>query len=228
MADSCVAKKGAWVAVLQHCYSYPRSEQEARALTSRFQAEREAARAQLSRVHDCQWWDNAQPHDISHAWETSKAWSGEDPEAVRAEQRITQELGTRYGITPEQLRASIAVERQREAAELAEAQRLMERAEKEDRNNRGEPTPGEHGSESDQMRGSSAQLYDSAERRDATADKLEASGIERGVVDTHTRADASHAYPATDAVAKKSPRSAKARKKRGQVARQAQRGDRGR
>ncbi len=93
-----------------------RSEQEYRELQSRFAAERQAARAQLTGVHSPQWWDNAKPEDISAVWQTAKSWSNEEPEAVRAEQRIAQEVQNRYGISADALYAQVEKKRAAQAA----------------------------------------------------------------------------------------------------------------
>lgn len=74
------------------------SEQRARELQSRLDAERRAARAELAAVHQPEWWNRATPEQIGRAYQTARAWSGEEPEAVRAEQRISQELRARYGV----------------------------------------------------------------------------------------------------------------------------------
>ncbi|WP_188484815.1 hypothetical protein [Cellulomonas carbonis] len=74
------------------------SEQQARELASRLAAERSAARLELAEVYRAQWWDQATPDQISHAHQVARAWSGEDPEAVRAEQRIRDEVRTRFGV----------------------------------------------------------------------------------------------------------------------------------
>ena len=78
-----------------------RSEQAAQELAARYNAEREAARASLASVHRPEWWDSAQSEDVTKAYETAKAWSEVDPEAVRAEQRIVEEVRNRYGVDVE-------------------------------------------------------------------------------------------------------------------------------
>lgn len=75
-----------------------RSQQEARELQSRMEAERRAARAELSNVYREQWWNQASPEQIGHAYQVARAWEREDPEAVRAQQRMRDELRTRYGV----------------------------------------------------------------------------------------------------------------------------------
>ena len=74
------------------------SEQEARELQSRLAAEQRAARAELANVHRSDWWDRATPEVIGRTYQVARAWSQEDPEAVRAEQRMNDELRTRYGV----------------------------------------------------------------------------------------------------------------------------------
>lgn len=74
------------------------SEQAAREQAARMTAEREAARASLTPVHRQEWWDTATAEDVTKAYTTAKAWSEVDPEAVRAEQRIVEEVRNRYGV----------------------------------------------------------------------------------------------------------------------------------
>lgn len=74
------------------------SEQEARELQSRLAAEGGAARAALAPVHRPEWWDQANLEQIATAHQTARAWSREDPEAERAQQRVRQEVRTRFGV----------------------------------------------------------------------------------------------------------------------------------
>ena len=86
-----------------------RSQQEASELGARLAGERDAARASLTTVYRPEWWDAAQPDDIARAYQTARAWGDVDPEAVRAEQRIAQELRDRYGVElPEQVASNPA------------------------------------------------------------------------------------------------------------------------
>ncbi|MFE7606549.1 hypothetical protein ACFU1Q_15445 [Brachybacterium paraconglomeratum] len=87
------------------------SEREARELQSRFAAEQRAVRADLAGVQRGDWWEKATPERIAQAYESAVAWRDEGPEAARAEARIVDELRTRHGITPDQLRAQVAAER---------------------------------------------------------------------------------------------------------------------
>ena len=73
-------------------------ESAAGQLAGRLNAEREAVRASYASLHQSDWWDAAQPEDIARAYQTAKAWGDVDPEAVRAEQRIVEEVRSRYGV----------------------------------------------------------------------------------------------------------------------------------
>lgn len=74
------------------------SEQETRELSSRFEAERKAAHTEYANVYRTDWWDRATPEQVADTYQTTRAWANEDPEAVRAETRMRDELSTRYGI----------------------------------------------------------------------------------------------------------------------------------
>lgn len=271
------------------------SEQEARELASRLAAEQRAARAELGNVYRSEWWDRATPEQIGRTYQVARAWSQEDPEAVRAEGRMRDELRTRYGVDvdaagadphdvlvaveradpehtrraadelrqaqewfaehdpgrlqlwrmayggadtlsgmrdderslvaawrEEQARAAGAAgqtdsERARAAEENAEAVRLMQQADREDARAEQaraaaahEPDPDERAraiAEAEQRETTAAgaredgrTLYDSAERRSATASDLEAKGIDREVVATRMQADVSQAKPSVEAV----------------------------
>jgi colicin import membrane protein len=71
--------------------------QRARELAGRYDAERAAARAQLAVVRQPQWWDHADPTQVSTAWQTATAWRDVDPIARHAGEIIDRELRTRYG-----------------------------------------------------------------------------------------------------------------------------------
>lgn len=92
-----------------------RSEQEYRELQSRIEAERRAARVEMANVHRSDWWDRATPEQIGRTYQLARAWSQEDPEAMRTEQRVRDELRARYGIDaagadPEAVRQRIRLE----------------------------------------------------------------------------------------------------------------------
>ncbi|PPF83302.1 hypothetical protein C5E07_11455 [Pseudoclavibacter sp. RFBJ3] len=235
-----------------------RSQREARELESRLEAERRAAHAEFGNVYRNEWWDKATPQDIGNTYQNARAWSNEDPEAVRAEARMRDELRSRYGIDVDNTRADPAAvreaveraeqnrgqsdaERQRSAAEKAEADRLLHEADRAD--NAAERSRTEAGNDpdaeqrheervqaeqrqalADAARDAAQPLYDSAERRDATAVDLESKGVSPEAVSAKMRADVSQGKPATEAVKGPVGKSPKARNSRGRTP-QAQRSE---
>lgn len=205
------------------------SEQEARELQSRLAAEQRAARAELANVHSSDWWDRATPEVIGRTYQVARAWTQEDPEAVRAAvERAEQE------------RAQADAERTRAASENAEAQRLVAQANQEDQRTAEaraaaeyEPDPDERAralaeaeqreAVADRAREDGRTMYDSSERREGTARDLESRGISEETVATRMRADVSQAKPATEAVKADRGKSPKARKTRGSRGAQIQR-----
>jgi len=193
------------------------SEHEARAVQSRLAAEQAAARVELGNVHRPDWWEQASPAQIGHTYQVARAWAADDPEAERAEQRIRDELRTRYGIDVDHAGANPAAvrhaveqaehdgvqptARHNRVAENAEAQLLMTQDGQRDPSGRS-PERGD------------PMTYDSVERRAATAHDLQAQGIDPHAIATRMHADTSQATPATEAVktAGKNPASPLARK----------------
>lgn len=223
------------------------SEQEARELSSRFEAEKRAARVELGSVYRSDWWDRATPEQIGGVLTTARAWGSEDPEAERAEGRIRDELRTRYGVDvnntgadpaavqaaveAERLRRQSETERQRSATEQAEAVALSRQADEADRaaeaaRTSADVAPDEGEREQAQVQAEREQnradvtrekaepLYDSAERRERDADKLEQRGIGKEAVSAKMAADVSQGKPATAAVRAEQTQSAKARPNR--------------
>lgn len=126
-------------------------------------------------------------------------------------------------------------ERTRAAADSAEAARLLQQADRDDARAEQARAAAEHepdAAERARAAGEAEQhattavgaredgrvLYDSAERRTATAGELEAKGIEHEVVATRMRADVSQARPASEALKSATPRSgARGRSARGRA-----------
>jgi hypothetical protein len=75
-----------------------RMGERAERLSVRFESERDAAVTSLSVVDQPAWWEQANVSDISDAWETARAWSGQDENAERAESTIAHEVYDRYGV----------------------------------------------------------------------------------------------------------------------------------
>lgn len=88
-----------------------RSEQQARELQSRFEAERRAARVELGNVYRSDWWDRASAEQVAQTYQVARAWAREDPDAVRAEEHMRTEMHTRYGLDPDALAERARVER---------------------------------------------------------------------------------------------------------------------
>ncbi|WP_344187358.1 hypothetical protein, partial [Arthrobacter koreensis] len=127
------------------------SEQAAREMQDRFEAERKTAQLEVSRVHSPEWWDRATPEQMAHTYQVARAWTKDDPEAARAEQTMRNEFRSRYNLDVEKTDADPAAvnaavqkaerdraddadaERHRAAAEATEAQLLLNQADQEDR-----------------------------------------------------------------------------------------------
>lgn len=126
------------------------SEQAAREMQDRFEAERKTAQLEVSRVHSPEWWDRATPEQMAHTYQVARAWTKDDPEAARAEQTMRNEFRNRYNLDvdktdadpaavnaavqkAERDRADADAERHRAAAEATEAQLLLNQADQEDR-----------------------------------------------------------------------------------------------
>lgn len=124
--------------------------QEYRELSSRFEAERGAARSSLEPVRHSEWWDTAQVEDIAQAHETATAWRHHDDVARDAGDTIRREVRDRYGIDvdapggdatavsaalreAEQARAGARAERQKAGEELTASQLLFASAERRER-----------------------------------------------------------------------------------------------
>lgn len=174
------------------------SEQEAHELQSRLVAEQRTVRTSLGAVHRSEWWDNATPEQIGRNYQVARAWANEDPEAMRAEHRIRDEVRTRYGIdvdntgaNPEAVRQTIrleleraerdranaAAEQTRAQQENAEAQHLMAQADHEDQR-------------ADQARASAQYEPDPDERIRAAAIAEQAEALsEQASADRATRYD---------------------------------------
>lgn len=181
-----------------------RSEQEFRELQSRIAAERHAARVELAGVHGAEWWDRATPEQIGRTYQLACAWAQEDLEAVRAEQRMRDEVRTRYGIDvndagadpdavrqlirlemerAERDRAEAEVERGRSAAEAAEAQQVLTHADQEDQRSEAARAAAEHEPDPDERVRAAAE----AEQREATAQRAREEG--RTLYDSAERRD---------------------------------------
>jgi len=74
------------------------SDQDARELQLRVDAERGAARASVEPVGRDEWWQRASAQETGDAWQTANAWRDVDPDAQRTSDRMGDELRNRYAI----------------------------------------------------------------------------------------------------------------------------------
>lgn len=203
------------------------SQQEARELRARMDAERSAARASLAPVEREEWWAKAGQDEVAAAWETARAWRDTDPDARRIAGRIRDEVRTRYGVDAEEARpepgalrdaldaredAEREAQQQREESRRddAEAARLIGEADHADR-------------EQDPAQNTAAEraghdLYDTAERRRELAGSLEGVA-DAEAVQARVLADTSQGRPASEAVSTAPGKAPKARRQRGPAGR---------
>lgn len=189
-----------------------RSEQSARELTARMDAERAAARAELAVVAREEWWARAKPEDVTRVWEVAHTWSRFDPDAARALETIRGQVRDRYGIDTRprdgtgQPVEAVDADRVRAAARLDEATavRILTDAD-----------PGNDARGRD--------LYDSAERRNGLASDLERAGIDSEAVEARVLADKGQAAPAHAAVASPTRKGASNQKRGARAARSPER-----
>jgi hypothetical protein len=63
-----------------------------------FDAERDAARTEVSAAGDPKWWESSTPEQIAATYETAAAWEAVDPELARTAEQMRTELRDRYGV----------------------------------------------------------------------------------------------------------------------------------
>ena len=177
------------------------SEQEARELQSRFAAEQQAARAELSTVYRAEWWDRATPEQIGHSYQIAHAWARDDPEAAKAEQYMNDQLLSRYGVDvantnvdtaavhaamerADRDRKRATAERADAATDLTEAQLLLTQANQLDRHAENARQAAEHEPDSDVR----VSALTEADRHEVDADASQDTG--HAVYDSAERRDA--------------------------------------
>lgn len=204
------------------------SQQQAQQLQQRMEAERRVAVVELSVVQNSEWWRDAGPQEVADKYATAHAWKDESPEVARHEERMRQELKDRYGIDPsrddgqgidaERLREEIRRVEERlgdpERAEAAQAESLSDAAQQRGRENDNRATIETDPQEEQRLRadaerernqsvrhsGEAVTAYDSADRRDATAEKMRSAGGNPEQINTAMRADQAQGAPAHEAV----------------------------
>ncbi|MCM6761220.1 hypothetical protein NB037_02200 [Rathayibacter sp. ZW T2_19] len=107
-----------------------RDTDAARELSTRFEAERSVARAQLDVLNQPEWWNNATIPDIARLAETATEWKDFEPAAAAASDVIAREVQERHGVDVTTL---VADERARASEERTEAVQLIAEADRLDR-----------------------------------------------------------------------------------------------
>lgn len=234
-----LGQRGAQLLIQRRLDAQLASEERARELQARYDAERAAARSELAVVQRADWWDNASPDQIGRAWQTARAWRGLDPDADRASEEIARQVRDRYDIdalAPGADRAAVeealrtrqadAAGRLREAAAAASAEHAAHEA---------------RGAESDRERDGAAldevaaavilaeplqtlvpdseaagehaeTLYDTAERRQQLADRLDHEGVDAEALESRLLSDVAQGVPTREAIKPAGTKSPKARK----------------
>ena len=197
------------------------SQAQARQLTARLDAERAAARASVEGVGGEQWWARAQPEQIAAAWQTTQTWKGLDPDLAATGREIASQLQARYGIDvdqvrpdPQALREALAArqgaqqqdpgaQRTKAGREGLEAVVLVSEADAADRQRQsGQVSDVQASGQVADVQASGQVAYDSAARREATAERL-GKIADPETVRAVMLADLAQARPAREAVATK-------------------------
>jgi len=222
------------------------SEQQAREVYRRLDAQRKVAVAALRPMNQRGWWDRASAEEIGTMWQTANAWSREPhehPAAVCEVERMRDELRRRYAIDADSLDAEPAavqdaLERRERALGLAEQAREQARADEAvaapllvsaahaNREQEARIRAGVDGSDERQA----DVLYDSAERRRQLAAELEGVA-DQEAIQARVIADTNQAQPPEQAVAnapRRAPTGRRARGRAGQAREQLRRFGRGR
>jgi hypothetical protein len=179
-------------------------EQRARELQERFDAQRAAARAQLAPVSREDWWDKATPEMIERVHETATAWKAYDPEAAPASERISDQIRSRYGIDvnntgADEASLSAALARAQHARLETESERTKGAAARTDEVVAGAAIAGANRQD---RAGRSEPAWDTAERRQKLAERLEGKG-DREAVNSRLLADKHQGTHPSAAVAQK-------------------------
>lgn len=181
------------------------SAQEAAELQTRLEAERQTAAALTAPTARDDWWETATVEDITSAYKVAHAWEDIDPVLRRDAERIREEVGARYGISPGDLSRSDSLSRDA-AAQRAEARQDVSAAVAMSADSAADLAEGGHADSDYQSaaQGREAAWWDSSARREQMASDLEgvASAEE---VDVRMLVDTGNAKPAREAV---NPRSA--------------------
>ncbi|QDG87084.1 hypothetical protein [Pseudarthrobacter sp. NIBRBAC000502770] len=182
-------------------------EHRARQLQERFDAQHAAARAQLAPVPRDDWWDKATPEMIECVHETAMAWKAYDPEAAQASEKIREQVRSRYGIDvnnpgSDERSVSEALARAQQARSEAETERTKASAARTDEAAAGAAVASANRQDNAAHKAQAGAAYDSPERRQQLAERLEGKG-DREAVNSRLVADKHQGTHPTAAVAVK-------------------------
>jgi hypothetical protein len=165
------------------------SEQAARQVKDRIDAERVLATARLRPVFDPGWWETAGPQDVADMWQEANTWRDPDRAAVQptifdhAADRIRQEVRDRSGLDPTQVKTIATVQELEREHQSTLAQPGVQPAAAE------VPTPEvttRHG-------------FDNPQRREQLRTRLAAAGVPEPATEARTLADLGQAREPADA-----------------------------
>jgi hypothetical protein len=210
LAAAAIAARRA-IAARQHAIEQARreSEQAARAVQARIDAERLLATERLRPVFEPDWWETARPQEIADMWQEANAWRDPDQPAAaaatptifdHAAHRIRQEVRDRSGLDPTQLVTLAAVQELEHEHQAALAE---------------QPTqPAELGADRQEapLRG-----YDDPRRREQLRVRLVDAGVPEPAIEARTLADVGQAREAAEAASM--PPATSAEPRRGEGAR---------
>ena len=183
-------------------------EAERRRLTDRLDAERAAARSSVVGVEGERWWDRATPEKIAQVWQTAQTWRDLDPDLARVGDEIVEQVQARYGIDvrdagpdADMLRQALAEQSadqeraasQRRAAGREDAEVVVLMAEAGAAEREGDPDSAVAAEQEGEA------VYDSVERREALAARLE-GGLEPDAAQARVLADTAQAKPPSAAL----------------------------
>ncbi|NQX18197.1 hypothetical protein [Rathayibacter sp. VKM Ac-2857] len=134
----------------------------AREMSTRFDAQRGAAVAELVVVDRPQWWESATVSDIARVAETAQTWRGFDDRAAATADTIGREVQDRYGVDVSSL---VAQERAKATEERTEASQLVVEADRLDDRAQDAPVSGETATDVVAQLKAQALAYDAAAGR---------------------------------------------------------------
>jgi hypothetical protein len=167
------------------------STQNAQAIKTQIDAERQLAAAHLQPVFDPGWWETATPQGVADMWQETNSWRDPDRDPAtptifdHASGRIRQEVRDRSGLDPTQILTLAAVQELEQEHQAMTGERDPARQPGDlEAVERDSPTP----------RG-----FDDPQRREQLRTRLVAAGVPEPAIEARTLADLGQAREAADA-----------------------------